>query len=274
MKLILKLLCAALLVSATPPAQAFLFDRCNTYECSCEPLYCGAWGLQFDVGIRPIIWTGRDSISLVNCFTSPIISAVSIPKFSNLFHLPWQIGGQLSYALSTHTNVFTEVNYAQAKGKKSTTLTALGLAFAQPSKYKLVEWYVGAHYYWDRMLWCGAIAPFIGGKVGLIHHKNIRASIVNNALLNFPDAIGCANASNVFARNTVFAGGGLVGLDYCYCGNWSFVLTAEVVVSCAPCSVNILQTPTIDIGVTNPAIVGGIRNEIAFPITLGAKYNF
>ncbi len=268
---------AALLASLATPAQAFsLFNRDNNYECSCEPLYCGAWGLQLQGGVRPIIWTNRGDLTLVNCTAvapATVLTTVgSVPKFSRLFHTPWQIGGQLSYALSSNTNVFTEVNYAQARGKSSAVFANTNFGLFGLSKYKLVEWYVGTRYYTDRNWWCNAVSVFFGGKIGLIHHKTSGVTAVVAAAAN-----DCCNSIDLFGRNTVFAGGGHVGLDYCYCGNWSFVLTAEVVASCAARSIGsarFTQTAINNLNLATNLIAGGIGTELAFPITVGVKYNF
>ncbi len=277
MRLIIKFLCAALLASAAP-AHALLFDRGNEYECSCEPLYCGAWGVQFQAGIRPILWRNRGDFTVINCLATPVVSSgVQIPKFSKLFHLPWQVGGQLSYALSANSNIFTEVNYVQAKAKSTLpSLAPASLALSGSSKYKLVEWYVGARYYFDRGgCWCyfDGLSVFLGGKLGLVHHKGSSGFEVTSSIcgLCFPNANPCCNNSgSLIARNTAFAGGGQIGLDYCICGNWSLVFCAEVVATCGPanCGANQLGTTL------NSLIIGGSGTELAFPITLGVKYNF
>lgn len=274
MRLFYKLLYLILLISMVPALNAFLFfDRDNTYECSCEPLYCGAWGIQFQAGIRPIIWQNRGQLTLVNCTLIPSLAVVAdVPSFRKLFHLPWQVGGQLSYALSSNTNVFTEVNYAQAKAKNSITFANSNLTFVNLNKYKLIDWYVGARYYGDRGYWCDAVSFFIGGKIGFIHHRGSSASALVQAAAN-----DCCNEADLFGRNTVFAGGGHVGFDYCYCGNWSFVVTAEVVASCGPASpsdVLLTQVASNNLNFATNLFVGHINTEIAFPITLGIKYNF
>ena len=245
--------------------------RSSCYECGCEPLYECAWGLQFDAGVRPIIWTQRDHYSLFNCFlgNTEINDLGKLPKFSHLYRLPWQVGGQVSYALSTNTNVFVEFNYAQAQSKHQEDSSSALLLF-DLNKYKLYEGYVGARYYWDR--WCDRVSFFLGIKVGFLHHKSIQTE---------PLAVSDCNcdlvAYDFFRNSTVFAGGGHVGLDICFCGNWSFVITGEVVASCGPKGVNDITVCALQEDTLCGAaefVIPGISTELAFPVTLGIKYNF
>lgn len=276
-----KYMCLALLMLATGNTihayQEFNNDACcvsNYYECSCEPLYCGAWGVQIDGGVRPIIWRSRDDFfSLQNAGGVEAVTAFAdLPKFSSLYHTPWQIGGQLSYAIGTNYNVFAEVHYAQAKPKN----TSVGLAvtddlYLNLSKYKLIDAYVGARYYTNR--WCNKVAFFIGGQIGLVHH---RAIDFNSSLTG----LGCCSFSPepFFSGNTSIAGGLNYGLDICYCGNWSFVITGEIIASHGPRTIGTLILSGSDAanldGATNLLLADRVKSEIAFPVTFGIKYNF
>ena len=90
----------------------------SCYECRCEPLYECTWGLQFQAGVRPILWRQRDDFFTVNCLSDTVLNDLGeLPKFSKLYHVPWQIGGQVSYATSCNTNLFVEFNYASARAK-------------------------------------------------------------------------------------------------------------------------------------------------------------
>ena len=270
-------------------------DCCNMqcYECSCNPLYECSWGLQFQAGIRPIIWRNRGNIVTVNCVTPPATGAVNvlqeIPSFHTFYKLPWQVGGQLSYALSCNTNLFVEFNYAQAKQKNKncnaavsgfqcTAIAASGFAL-NLTKYKLYDAFIGTRYYFDR--WCDRVSLFVGGKIGLVHHKPVNFLSLSQGLSCNTGAttVFCTSnpANQFFKSNTVFAGGGQLGLDICFCGNWSLVLTGEVVVSCGPRTIDSLvlnTTDTLNLNGASNLLVGDIGNEVAFPVTLGIKYNF
>jgi len=95
-------------------------DRCESscFECRCEPLYECSWGLQFSAGVRPILWRQRNDFYTVNCLSTTVFNDVGeLPKFSKIYHVPYQVGGQVSYATSSNTNLFVEFNYASASTK-------------------------------------------------------------------------------------------------------------------------------------------------------------
>jgi hypothetical protein len=257
----------AVLFASIAPAHAFIFNN-----------DCNAWGAQFQAGIRPIIWNQRGEFTTVNCLATPSLScAGEIPKFSKLFHLPWQVGGQITYALSECTTLFTEANYAQAKGKNCfPSFASANLALTGKAKYKLVDWYFGVRYYFDmNSCWCmfENLSFFVGGKIGFVHHYNSSGLVLgsNNCGLVVTDLNATCPSGCLFGKNNVFAGGAQIGLNYCVCENWALVFTAEVVANCGPstcCGV-------IPMGSTSTALlVDGVHSEIAFPITFGVKYNF
>lgn len=247
--------------------------RTSCYECSCEPLYCGSWGVQIDGGVRPIIWHGRgDFFSLVNANgVNGTTILADIPKFHSLYRTPWQIGGQLSYAVTTHINVFAEVNYAQASRKhKSGILVPSTNLFLDLSKYKLVDAYVGVRYYSNR--WCDRTAFFIGGQIGLIHHKSVD-------FLSSLTGVCCCGflGQDFFKSRTSIAGGVNFGIDICFRGNWSFVITGAVIASNGPRSVGSIVLSPSDSANLNGAtslILDKVSTELAFPVTFGIKYNF
>lgn len=258
-------------------------EQCNMncYECGCNPLYCGAFDLQFQGGIAPILWRNRDEFTNVNCegFENPLVSLVQIPKFRTFFKLPWTVGGQVGYAWSDNTRVYLEFNYLQANSKNNPSIVTTNPLFVEPetliftlSKYKLFDAYVGARYYWDR--WCDRVSFFLGAKVGLTHHKR-----VNFALgITTPSAptvvVVIPAGTSLFNRNTVVSGGGNFGLDICFCGNWSLVITGEVVASCGPNgNPNVVLVPTQGTTATN-FLVGHIGTELRFPVTAAIRYSF
>ena len=76
-----------------------------------------------------------------------------------------------------------------------------------------------------------------------------------------------------FRSNTVVSGGANFGFDVCFCGNWSFVVTGEVVASCGPRSGGII--PTVATGLTNTnLVVGNVQTELRFPVTAAVRYSF
>ena len=282
--------------------------RSSCYECSCNPLYCGALDLQFHVGIAPMIWRNRGLINAVSCPStvgapggSAIFPLFQIPKFSTFYHAPWLIGGQLGYAISDNIRVYLEINYLQSRGKKDVALvstTNISTAAATSNtftftleKYRLVDAYIGARYYFDR--WCDRTSFFLGFKAGLTHHKRVRFAAAFTAPQPPAPQVVVAESANVlfFHRNTVPSGGVNFGLDFCFCGNWSLVLTGEIVASCGPknnkniafgqsgagCGAVLGPQPVLPLVPflsLNNLLIGGIGTELRFPITAAVRYSF
>lgn len=264
--------------------------RC--YECSCNPLYCGAWSVQFQAGVAPILWHKRGELDILSCTSSPdnpIISlASSLPKFSRLYRVPWYIGGKVGYDYTDNMELYFEFDYLQAKRKNNdnSSFSILSLSPAQVlqltlGKYKLFEGYVGARYYWDR--WCDRVAFFLGAKVGFTAHRKTSLALALNgtpiSVVPTPSCPGTLVGStdnNFFSHSTNISGGLNAGFDICFCGNWSLVLTGEFVASCGPRSVTTLvfgaatAAPLFATGL----IIGGIYTELRFPVTAGVRYTF
>jgi hypothetical protein len=244
----------------------------NQYECGCNPLYCGAFDVQVQGGVDPIIWTNRGPIYGVT--TAGVVDEVYLksPKFSKLFKTPWYVGGQIGYAMSDNTRVYVEFNYSQANGKSDVALvtdfsTAITGTFTF-GKFSVFDAYVGARYYWDR--WCDRVSFFLGGKVGLAHHKRTRittGTFVGTATNTFTD-------QEIFSRNTIIAGGANFGIDICICGNWSFVITGEVVANCPPRGFGNVPLTTTVSTFTNLIFNSPAGTELRFPVTAAVRYSF
>lgn len=253
------------------------FSSC--YECGCNPLYCGAWDLQLDGGVNPILWRQRDDALVVDCTASPsvVVDLGATSKFNNLFKTPWIVGGQIGYHWSDNARLYLEFNYSQTKGKNAAASSAAvvvapanSVAFAF-DKYKVFDAYVGARYYWDR--WCDRVAFFLGAKVGLTHHKGNSATYTLT-YATVPSVF--ATAAELYRSNTVVSGGANVGFDVCFCGNWSFVVTGEIVASAGPRAVPFVALSTgvpVPVGASN-LLLGRVGSELRFPVTAGIRYSF
>ena len=255
---------------------------CPSYECSCNPLYCGAWDLQIHGGVNPILWRHRGPFSFVDCSpvppaTGPLVALFDpFPKFRTFYKTPWIVGGQVGWAMSDNTRVYLELNYSHARGKTDvapvqTFVPAAGtpLPFIfNLSKYKIFDGYVGVRYYWDR--WCDRVSFFLGGKVGFTHHKSVTSGF------DFVTPVPATPTLSavIFTKSTVVSGGADFGLDICFCGNWSIVIQGAVIASCGPRPAdNIIVPPALGLAFTN-FVVGHIGTELRFPVTAGIRYSF
>jgi hypothetical protein len=247
------------------------FSSC--YECGCNPLYCGAWDLQIQAGVNPIKWRNRGNVLSNNCegsLLNPIFVAGSLYNFKHYYKTPWIVGGQVGYHWTDNVRAYVEFNYSQAKAKGDAVpffLTTAGtdsIFVSSLTKYKVFDAYVGARYYWDR--WCDRVAFFLGAKVGLTHHKSIDATFF------FTDVADVVVPA--FASNNVVSGGADFGLDICFCGNWSFVVTGSVLASCAPSAVGSPVTVVSAAPENTQFVVFGVGTELRFPVTAGIRYSF
>jgi hypothetical protein len=279
MKITAKYLLVALLACSAGAVQASYDDYANEsrgccfsscYECGCNPLYCGAWDLQIQAGVNPIKWRHRGNLFVNDCTNSPANPFVvlgQIRSFNDFFKTPWIVGGQIGHHWSDNARVYVEFNYSQAKAKTSILIapgaTTLATTF---DKYKIFDAYVGARYYWDR--WCDRVAFFLGGKVGLTHHKSL------DGAYTAVDGTVILGTFRTFESSTVVSGGADFGFDVCFCGNWSFVVTGSVIASCGPASNpnTILLSPSVP--EQSLLLVGQIGTELRFPVTAGIRYSF
>lgn len=255
------------------------------YECSCNPLYCGAWDLQIQAGVAPIRWSNRGDFSIIQCVglqaANPINVLFEIPQFNHFYKTPWVVGGQIGYHHSDNVRLYVEFDYVQASAKNDVVVATL-----EPStyvfnlqKHKLFEAYVGARYYWDR--WCDQIAFFLGAKVGLVHYKSVSYdATVAPGNPPVPPFLVFAQDAPLFSNKTRPSGGIDFGLDVCFCGCWSLVVTGSVLASCGPDSNDLNLTTGSGCVVNtvipnvNTVLIGHIGTELRFPVTIGVRRSF
>jgi len=259
------------------PASCEQKDDCfSRYVCGCDPLYCGAWDLQIQGGVNPILWRNRQPIYGVSCTVSAAVPVLTLfnelPKFSKFFKIPWIVGGQLGYHLSDNKRAYVEFNYSQAIGRINPIINtdytgAIPYTF-NFTKYKIFEAYVGGRYYSMRH---NSLAFFLGAKVGLTHRKKLYTSLSFTAAPATP----IITMTEVYSNNTVLSGGANVGFDICFCGNWSVVVTGEVVACAGPTSVIFtVPTGTITIPPGLTSLIFGTCSELRFPVTAALRYSF
>jgi len=249
----------------------------NSYECGCNPLYCGAWDVQIQGGVDFVLWRNRQPILGVDCTVSAAVPVLTlfteVPTFKSLFKTPWYVGGQFGYHMSDNCRAYVEFNYTQANAKTNVTLTtnytgAIPYTF-NFNKYKLFDAFVGARYYFNR--WCDHASFFVGAKVGLAHHNKLQTSL--SFALPVP-ATPVFPTTEVYAANTCLSGGGNVGIDICFCGNWSFVVTGEIVANAGPTALTVLTGGVVTVPAAITSFMFGTFSELRFPVTAALRYSF
>lgn len=285
MKFFNQLFFIALLASCNVSSGFLFFNRsssngavdCCAPSCNSNPLECGDYDIQFQVGVCPIRWNNADH-ERINSFTpfAPSSSLILFrhAHFSSFYQVPWIIGAQAGYSWSDHVRVYVEVNYVQARAKQDvpffTDSTPSLPAAITMSKYKLFDAYMGGRYYSDRC-WCNRVSYFLGGKIGLVRHRDVEFDLVigspvivnQTVLLDVP----------VFDRKTSISGGINGGFDIC-CGNWSLVITGEIIISKgSQLADDVLLSPPVSNIFTN-VFFGKIGSELRFPVTAGIRYTF
>ncbi len=245
----------------------------NCYECGCNPLYSCAWDIAVQAGVCPIRWTGRGHWSVLE--NGADVNLFRTPNFSHLYRLPWIVGGQVGYAWSDNVRLYLEFDYLQASRKnrnnafnESASSTVLDICVG---KYKAFEFYVGGRYYFDR--WCDRYSFFLGGKIGLISHRKVHftGTITYNSYILAPSLVD--TETPLFRSKTQVSGGVNGGIDICFGGNWSFVITGEVVANRGPRGHSIPLTGNPLVTATSLSI-GKAGTELLFPVTAGIRYSF
>lgn len=278
-------------------------NPCNGFERICcffralRPTFdCGSRNIQAHAGITPIVWMQRQNFKLVSCNIAantcfgqnlgPLECFFKMPKFNELYKMPWTVGGKIGYSFDECYEVYVEGNYRQAKGKScfqirpnintGTQIINTIFKFNNMSKYSFFDVYLGARTYFD-LCWCDPLTAFFGIQIGLAHHKHVKADINFVSTSNTCGAPLNQTCVELFRKHTAFAGGANLGLEYCLRCGFSLVLTGEIIATCGPNgnpNVPVTELNVVpDISPSN-FIVGGIGTEILFPVTLGVKYNF
>lgn len=272
-------------------------DMCCAQD-SCQACDCSCFLVQVQAGIAPVVWTRRGNFTAVSpnaslgCSSStvgPFVPLFEMPQFNKLFKLPWTVGGLVGYWLDDCNEIYIEGNYRQASAKNSFTIApfiSLSLFTLQPqfvfstiSKYAFYDFYVGARHYFD-LCWCDSTF-FIGGQVGVVHHKAVNFDLTTSSLTNTCAPAFSTGLLTLFNKHTGVAAGGNFGFMFCVCDCVSVILTAEIIATCGPNGTpNIVPFVGCDADVVLPElrptnfIIGGAGTELFFPITLGLIYNF
>jgi len=252
--LALSLLCA---LPAAMSAKHYEHEYRDDESCCGTPLYPCGFSVEVHGGIAPTLWNKRDCFLLANTQNSTdaaqLTALGSLPKFSNLYKLPWDAGFRLGYGATEKIEVTFEFDYRQAKGKFgssdncntcTTACDVLNLCYTTSvasqgqtnylfyglSKYQAYAGHVGARWYTERYF-CDSVSFFLGIKVGFVHHKEITTNLSQTVVVS---GVTTTTGSPYpflgvpfYYTNTTISAGGLVGFDYCFWNRFSFVFQAE-----------------------------------------------
>ncbi len=243
-------------------------------DCCPGPLCPCAFGVQAKGGIAPTFFTDPDTTYLVipGLFpvSSPLFPVSSGDDFDDYFDLPWIVGGELSYNVSDHVQLFLEGMYRQGDAKnRSFTFPAATPIVVSLSHDDFRTWglYVGGRYFLNR--WdCLCIAPFVGAKIGFQQHRHIDASVSIAAATAAIDG----GSVRLYESNYALSVGVQAGFDYAITDCLSLVFTVEGVFT-SPLRPNHNAVLPGTFGVTN-IIFGETGTDISVPVTLGLRWDF
>lgn len=251
------------------------YTRCtNTWQNYCtnyQPL-CSSFDFQVHGGICPIVWHKERPVKTF--FGGPVTGSVlqlfNGLTFHDFFKLPLVVGAQLGYAMHANFRLYIEANYYHARSKTADTFTSLttpALNFNLTFKsYQMIDGYIGVRYYWPRFY--DSVSFFLGPKLGIMHRRGLKGDLIllTDPGFNFTDI-------QLLKPNSFVSGGVDMGLDMCFCDNWSLVLTGAFIITNGPHEDGIFfreflfdQFISLSLGTTTI--------EVKFPITLGLRYRF
>lgn len=234
------------------------------------PLRCGDGSVMVKGGGSPTLFTREGTILLIDPTTTPSIFVDSkLPSFNRHFNVPWTIGAELAFNLSSRVQLFFEYACFHADGKKFhhrfDGFVVDELFFA----YQSSNGYLGLRYYFD--CWClpcagSPIAPFIGFKTGIAVQSHINHTL-------FLDEVFLAT-NNYFRAQVGVSGALLAGVEWWFAGRLSFLFQVECLLT--------QGLRSNKKGIYTPALPGGVVNEsvgttgmlLSFPFTLGLRYTF
>lgn len=278
-----------------------LFFNCRSDAVCKDAEFCfNDFSIETRIGIAPILWTQRGNFSAISCTASSligtptaIITLFELPQFHHLFRIPWIVGGKIGYSLDECHECYFELNYHQAHGKQFVAANGGNGVIVLPNlidtitftlamkQYAAIDWYIGARYFGD-WCWCDRLTYFVGGKVGMLHHKKVNFTFTTNSTI-VPNPTGPFVSSEIpfFLISNAISGGVNFGLSKNIGCCVDLVITGEVVATCAPktnalipfdlCTTGIAINPNLAPNAFRNASLG---TEFFFPITIGLYFNF
>ncbi len=256
-------------VFAVGSLQAQLFDGLGFGggDCCPGPLNPCANGFVVKGGVAPTWWSDRGDSYVVTPGLIPTTVNIGAESFNNQFHTPWTVGGELTYNFTDHMQLFAEGVYRQGDGKHINTLFSDGtIAGSGLDSFRAWGVYGGARYYLNR--WeCIGIAPFVGAKLGFVHHQSVRSNVAFTIVGAAPITV----KNTIYKSNNTFSFGIQAGFDYEICQCLYLVFTAEGVFT-GPMRTS--HNSSIGAAGISNFISGETGAEISVPVTLGIRWEF
>ncbi len=262
-----------LLVGSSLNAQLFDGYGIGSGCCCPGPLNPCAWGVVVKGGVAPTFWADRGTTYLVVPAIlppdgGPVVPGTSGTEFRDQFNTGWTVGGEITYNVDDHVQLFAEGGYRQARGRTRTLPTLTGAFLSQKfDDFETAFGYLGARYYlceWD----CWGIAPFFGAKLGLQHHFSVDYSIVTG-INGIPVGLG---KFTYFHDDTALSAGIQLGFDapITDCLHLMFVIEGVFTSPMRP-NHNVVLPGA---GPITNVIVADTGTEICVPVTLGLRWEF
>ncbi len=223
-------------------------------DCPCDR----PWSFGPKIGINPA-WYGSRTATLTFSQVSGsagLSSQIKIPQFSKQFNTPLYIGGDIGYEIADNLDIFLDLNYTRARGKKIEFISQEVMVSQDFSNFQAFGAYVGIRYYGD--LYCRWFVPYIGGKFGVQSRNRVLATMVTN---NDPATM---TIFTFFKRNSAVSGSIQGGFNIQVCRFMSIYLQAEALFS-GPQKSNAIITVA-----PNPITVVGTTGTIfSVPLSIG-----
>lgn len=243
----------------------------NALFCEESAIEPGLKSVLFKVGPVPMVYIDRGDVTGVVVQKSdpkgdPIVNLGKVARFNDQFTLPFILCFEIGYALNSFCEIFGEFAYKHAAGKS--LQDRLGsFATQRFGNFNAFEGFGGFRIFTQDAL-CEDLWPFIGSKIGVIHHSGISAVF---------EQADRRHKIQYFAPDNVVAGGLQAGFMYKLGSNWSFVFTAEMVAVGNTESEQEIRIP--DNSPDNRLgflflNIDAVSTVLTFPITFALRYDF